>query len=70
MLMQRVPEQMLARVISMDWSGSLGLLPVGLGMRAALSRLASASTLIAVSSGFCAAAFLTASTSRHVRAVD
>jgi MFS family permease len=70
MLMQRVPEQMLARVISMDWFGSLGLLPAGLGLWAALSGVASPSTLIAASSAFCAAAFLAASTSRHVRTVD
>jgi MFS family permease len=70
MLMQRVPEQMLARVISMDWFGSLGLLPAGLGLWAALSGVASPSTLIAASSAFCAAAFLAASASRHVRGVD
>jgi MFS family permease len=70
MLMQRVPEQMLARVISMDWFGSLGLLPAGLGLWAALSDVAPPSTLIAASSAFCAAAFLLASTSRHVRSVD
>jgi MFS family permease len=70
MLMQRVPEQMLARVISMDWFGSLGLLPAGLGLWAALSGVASPATLIAASSAFCAGAFLAASTSRHVRSVD
>ncbi len=70
MLMQRVPEQMLARVISMDWFGSLGLLPAGLGLWAVLSDVAPPSTLIAASSAFCAAAFLLASTSRHVRSVD
>jgi MFS family permease len=70
MLMQRVPEQMLARVISMDWFGSLGLLPAGLGLWAALSDIAPPSTLIAASSAFCAAAFLVASTMRPIRSVD
>ena len=70
MLMQRVPERMLARVISMDWFGSLGLLPAGLGLWAALSGLASPSTLIAASSGFCAVAFLVAAITPHVRSVD
>src|SRR5439155_12404416 len=40
-VMQRVPPQMLARVISMDWFGSLGLLPAGLGFWAGLSGVAS-----------------------------
>jgi MFS family permease len=70
MLMQRVPEQMLARVISMDWFGSLGLLPAGLGLWAALSDIAPPSTLIAASSALCAAAFLVASTTRPIRSVD
>jgi hypothetical protein len=54
----------------MDWFGSLGLLPAGLGLWAALSGVASPATLIAASSAFCAGAFLAASTSRHVRSVD
>lgn len=70
MLMQRVPEHMLSRVISMDWFGSLGLLPAGLGLWALLSGLASPSLLIAASSGFCALAFLGALTTRQVREVD
>jgi MFS family permease len=70
MLMQRVPERMLSRVISMDWFGSLGLLPAGLGLWAALSGLASPSTLVASSSGFCALAFAAALPARAVRSVD
>jgi len=70
MLMQRVPEQMLSRVISMDWFGSLGLLPVGLGLWAALSDVAAPSTLIAASSAFCALALLTALSTRPIRTVD
>jgi MFS family permease len=70
MLMQRVPEHMLSRVISMDWFGSLGLLPAGLGLWALLSGLAPPSTLIAASSAFCALAFLAALSTRHIRSVD
>ena len=70
MLMQRVPQQMLARVISMDWFGSLGLLPAGLGIWAGLSGLAAPGTLIAASSGFCTAVFLLGLADRRIRAVD
>jgi MFS family permease len=70
MVMQRVPEHMLARVISLDWFGALGLLPAGLGLWALLSDVASPSTLIAASSAFCAAAFALALSTRTVRGVD
>jgi MFS family permease len=70
MLMQRVPQQMLARVISMDWFGSLGLMPAGLGIWAALSGLAAPGTLIAASSAFCTALFLVGLSDRRIRAVD
>jgi MFS family permease len=70
MLMQRVPSQMLARVISMDWFGSLGLLPAGLGIWALLSGLAAPGTLIAVSSAFCMALFLLGLSDRRIRSVQ
>jgi MFS family permease len=70
MVIQRVPEQMLSRVISMDWFGSLGLLPAGLGIWAVLSGLAAPGTLIAVSSAFCAGLFLLGLSDRRIRAVD
>ena len=70
MLMQRVPQQMLSRVISMDWFGSLGLLPAGLGIWAALSGLAAPGTLIAVSSAFCAGLFLLGLTDPRIRSVE
>jgi MFS family permease len=69
-VMQRVPEQMLSRVIAMDWFGSLGLLPAGLGLWAALSGVASPSTLIAASSAFCAVALLAALSTRPIRRFD
>jgi MFS family permease len=70
MLMQRVPQHMLSRVISMDWFGSIGLLPAGLGIWAALSGLAAPGTLIAASSAFCACLFLVGLGNRRIRAVD
>jgi MFS family permease len=70
MLMQRVPPQMLARAISMDWFGSIGLLPAGLGIWAGLSGLAAPGTLIAASSAFCTALFLLGLSDRRIRAVD
>jgi MFS family permease len=70
MLMQRVPRHMLSRVISMDWFGSLGLLPAGLGIWAVLSGLGSPGTLIAVSSAFCAGLFLLGLSDRRIRSVD
>jgi len=70
MLMQRVPQQMLSRVISMDWFGSLGLLPAGLGIWAALSGLGSPGTLIAVSWAFCTALYLVGLRDPRIRSVD
>jgi MFS family permease len=70
MVMQRVPQQMLSRVISMDWFGSLGLLPAGLGIWAALSGLAAPGTLIAISSTICTGLFLLGLSNRRIRSVD
>ncbi len=70
MLMQRVPQHMLSRVISMDWFGSLGLLPAGLGLWAALSGLAAPGTLIAASMAFCAGLFLLGLADPRIRDVD
>jgi MFS family permease len=70
MLMQQVPQHMLSRVISMDWFGSLGLLPAGLGLWAALSGLAPPGTLIAASMAFCAFLFLLGLADPRIRDVD
>ena len=69
-VMQRVPPQMLARVISMDWFGSIGLLPAGLGIWAVLSGMAAPGTLIAASSAFCTALFLLGLLNPRIRAAD
>ena len=70
MLMLRVPQHMLSRVISMDWFGSLGLLPAGLGIWAALSGLAAPGTLIAISSTICTGLFLIGLSNRRIRSVQ
>lgn len=70
MLMQRVPPHMLSRVISMDWFGSLGLLPAGLGLWAVLSGFAPPGTLIAASMAFCACLYLLGLADPRIRSVD
>ena len=70
MVMQRVPQYMLSRVISMDWFGSIGLLPAGLGIWALLSGLAAPGTLIAASMAFSASLFLLGLADRRIRSVD
>jgi MFS family permease len=47
MLMERVPVNMLSRVVSLDFFGSFGLMPIGLAFAAAVAGLASPSTIIA-----------------------
>ena len=70
MVMQLVPRHMLARVISMDWFGSIGLLPAGLGLWALLSGVAAPGTLIAASFGVCTLLFVVALGDARVRALD
>jgi len=48
MLMELVPRNMLSRVVSLDWFGSLGLTPFGLLLAGAISGLAAPGTLIAL----------------------
>jgi hypothetical protein len=54
----------------MDWFGSLGLLPVGLALWAALSGLGPPGTLIAASMAFCAGLFLLGLADPRIRDVD
>jgi MFS family permease len=70
MVMQSVPQHMLSRVISMDWFGSIGLLPAGLGLWAVLSGVAAPGTLLAASFAFCTCLFLVGLSNRHIRALD
>jgi predicted MFS family arabinose efflux permease len=70
MLMQRVPPHMLARVISLDWFGALGLLPAGLGLWALLSELGPPGALIAASMALSALLFVLGLLDRRIREVD
>jgi hypothetical protein len=47
MLQELVPEHLLSRVVSLDFFGSFGLMPVGLAFAAAVAGLASPGTIIA-----------------------
>jgi hypothetical protein len=47
MLQELVPEHLLSRVVSLDFFGSFGLMPIGLGFAAAVAGLASPGTIIA-----------------------
>ena len=70
MLMELVPEQMLSRVVSLDFFGSFGLMPLGLALSAAVAGTAAPGTIIA--GGALVSAFLiTAALTRPwLRAVD
>jgi MFS family permease len=70
MVMQRVPAHMLSRVISMDWFGSLGLLPAGLGLWAVLSGLGSPGTLLAAAMAFSLSLFLLGLADPRIRSVQ
>jgi MFS family permease len=70
MVMQRVPEHMLSRVISMDWFGSLGLLPAGLGLWAVLSGLGPPGTLLAAAMAFSLGLFLLGLADPRIRNVE
>ena len=47
MLQELVPDHLLSRVVSLDFFGSFGLMPVGLAFAAAIAGLASPGTIIA-----------------------
>ncbi len=51
MMMELVPEHLLSRVVSLDYFGSFGLMPLGLAFAAAVSGLAPPGTLIAAGAG-------------------
>ena len=70
MLMELVPEHLLSRVVSLDYFGSFGLMPVGLAVWAAFSGLAAPGTLIAVGAGISSVLFLAALTRPWIRAID
>jgi MFS family permease len=70
MLVQLVPEHLLSRVISLDFFGSLGLMPVGLALSAAVSDVASPGALIATGAGISTLLFALVLTRPWLRAIE
>jgi MFS family permease len=68
-LMELVPTERLGRVISLDYFGSFGLMPVGFVLAAAVQPLASAQVLIAVGQVLSGSLLLLALLSRRMREI-
>jgi len=70
MLQELVPDHLLSRVVSLDFFGSFGLMPVGLAFAAAVAGLASPGTIIA-SGAFISAGMIAVTMTRPwLRAVE
>jgi MFS family permease len=70
MLMALVPEGLLSRVISVDYFGSVGLMPIGLVAAGAASDLASPEALLVTGAALCALMFAACLPARWLRAVQ
>jgi MFS family permease len=70
MMMELVPPHLLSRVVSLDFFGSFGLMPVGLAVAAAVSSLAAPGTIIAAGAFVSAALFAVVLTRPWLHAVD
>jgi MFS family permease len=70
MLMELVPGNMLSRVVSLDFFGSFGLMPLGLAFSAGIAGLAAPGTIIAAGALFSAALIAGVMTRPWLRAVD
>jgi DHA3 family tetracycline resistance protein-like MFS transporter len=70
MLQELVPENMLSRVVSLDFFGSFGLMPIGLAFAAAIAAFASPATIIAGGALVSAALIATTMTRPWLRAVE
>jgi MFS family permease len=70
MLMELVPSNLLSRVVSVDFFGSFGLMPIGLIVAAAVSGLAAPGTIIATGAIVSAVMFALVLTRPWLRAVD
>lgn len=70
MLMALVPEGLLSRVISVDYLGSIGLMPIGLVAAAAASELASPEALLVAGAGASTLMFAACLPARWLRAVQ
>ena len=70
MLMELVPGNLLSRVISVDYFGSLGLMPVGLALAGAASALASPQALLAGGAALAALLFAAALGNERIRTIQ
>jgi MFS family permease len=70
MLMQLVPDHLLSRVVSLDYFGSFGLMPVGLALSAVVSGVASPQLLLAAGAGISAILIATPLTRSWLREID
>jgi len=70
MLMELVPENLLSRVISLDYFGSFGLMPLGLAFSAVIAGLAAPGTIIAAGALVSTGLFLVVLTRPWLQAVD
>jgi MFS family permease len=70
MMMELVPPHLLSRVVSLDFFGSFGLMPVGLALAAAVSGLAAPGTIIAAGALVSAVMFAFVLTRPWLREVD
>jgi MFS family permease len=70
MLQELVPVHLLSRVVSLDFFGSFGLMPIGLAFAAAIAGLASAGTIIAGGAIVSAAMIALTMTRPWLRAVE
>jgi hypothetical protein len=70
MLQELVPDHLLSRVVSLDFFGSFGLMPVGLAFAAAVAGLASPGTIIASGALISAGMIAVTMTRPWLRAVE
>ena len=70
MLQELVPEHLLSRVVSLDFFGSFGLMPVGLAVAAGISGLAAPGTIIATGAGISVCLFAIVLTRPWLREID
>lgn len=70
MLMELVPDNLLSRVVSLDYFGSFGLMPLGLAFAAVIAPFADPSLLIAAGAGVNAIMLAVVLTRPWLRAVD
>jgi MFS family permease len=70
MLMELVPENMLSRVVSLDFFGSFGLMPLGLALSAGIAGVAAPQEIIAAGALVSAALIAGVMTRPWLRAVD